>query len=57
MSKEQIIEVVKGLPENPTLDDLFEKLVFIEAVEEGIAAAEAGDVMSIDEAERRLGLA
>lgn len=56
MSKAQMLEAVQSLPEDADLDDLFEKLIFIEKVEEGLQAIEEGRVVSLEEAKRRLGI-
>lgn len=52
--KEQIIELIKGLPEDSTLEDLHYHLYVREKVERGLQAIEDGDVVSQEEAERKV---
>lgn len=52
--KEQIIELIKGLPEDSTLEDLHYHLYVREKVERGLQAIEDGDVVSQEDAERKV---
>jgi hypothetical protein len=49
-----IIETIRRLPEHANIDDAVERLLFIQSLERGIAAAEAGLVISQDEIEREM---
>lgn len=51
MTKEKLMEAVEGLPDEFNIDELVERLRFIEAVEEGFKDAEAGNTVSQDEIE------
>ncbi|WP_375415783.1 hypothetical protein [uncultured Hymenobacter sp.] len=51
MTKEQIIETVRQLPDGFELDDLFERLLLIRRIEEGIRQSESGE--TVGEAEAR----
>ncbi|MBI5192293.1 MAG: hypothetical protein HZA08_02490 [Nitrospirae bacterium] len=52
--KEQIIELIKGLPEDATLEDLHYHLYVREKVGRGLQAIEDGNVVSQEEAERKV---
>lgn len=54
ITKDEIIESMRRLPDNATIDDAVERLLFIQSIERGIASAESGDVISQDEVERRI---
>ena len=43
--KEQIIEVIRRLPEEVSVDEAIERLYLIRKIEIGIRQADAGDVM------------
>ena len=44
--RDRVIEMISGLPEDCTLDDIQYHLYVREQVERGMRAAEAGDVLS-----------
>lgn len=52
--KERVLEVIRGLPEDATVEDVMEQLYFLAKVEEGVRQADAGQTMSHEEAKRRL---
>lgn len=54
ITKDEIIAAIQRLPDNATIDDAIECLLFIRSVERGIAEAEAGNIVSQDEVQRRL---
>jgi hypothetical protein len=45
-TRDDVIEPIRRLPEHATIDDALDRLLFIQSLERGIAAAEAGDVVS-----------
>lgn len=49
MTKQAVITVLKTLPEEFDLDALFERLVFIEKVEEGFAQLDRGESKTHEE--------
>ncbi len=49
MTKEKVTEAMNTLPEQFDLDALVERLIFIEKVEEGFAAAERGEYKTHEE--------
>lgn len=52
--KERLLDAVRGLPEDATVEDAMEKLYFLAKVEEGHRQAEAGETVSHEEAKRRI---
>lgn len=52
--KERVLEAVRELPEDATVEDAMERLYFLAKVEKGLQQAEAGETMSHEEAKRRL---
>ncbi|WP_162549736.1 hypothetical protein [Hymenobacter nivis] len=51
MTKETVNQAMATLSESFDLDTLFERLIFIEKVEEGFAAAERGEFKTQEEVE------
>lgn len=51
LTKEQVKKSIKNLPDAFTIDELIEQLIFVEKIEEGIRQAEAGNVISNEEAQ------
>ena len=54
LAKSQIFETIEQLPESVSLDELIDKLIFIEKVNIGLAQSENGMVSSESEARRKL---
>lgn len=55
MTKEQIIEAVRQLPDDFQLEDVFERLLFIQQLEERITLSDQpGASVSFEEAQRRV---
>ena len=54
-TKERIIEALRGLPPEATVDDAIERLVFLARVEEGLAELDAGKGVPHEEVKRRFG--
>ena len=53
-TKAEIIASLQKLPEDATIDDAMEWLHVMSKIERGLAASEAGDVVSQDEVEREM---
>ena len=49
LSKEILKKTIENLPSRFSIDELIERLIFIEKVEEGIAQADTGEVVSNEE--------
>lgn len=54
--KELLRQAVEQLPENASVEDAIERLLFLAKVERGLADADAGRTLSHDEVKTRLGL-
>ncbi|MBM4136035.1 MAG: hypothetical protein FJ241_04300 [Nitrospira sp.] len=52
--KEQIIELIKALPDDSTLEDIHYHLYVREKIERGIQAIHEGRVVSQEEAEKKV---
>ncbi|MGH7571518.1 MAG: hypothetical protein ACREMK_06710 [Gemmatimonadota bacterium] len=56
IEKNRILEALRDLPDDATVDDAIERLVFIAKIEEGLAELDAGQGKTHDEVKRQLGL-
>jgi predicted transcriptional regulator len=54
-TKERILEALRSLPADATVEDAIERLVFMAKVEEGLAQLDAGQGIPHDEVKRRFG--
>jgi predicted transcriptional regulator len=54
--KERVLEVVKQLPADATLEDVMERLYFLAKIERGLADADAGRVTPHDEIRSRFSI-
>ena len=52
--KERVIDAVRDLPEDATVEDAMERLYFLAKIEEGLRQADAGETVSHEEARRRI---
>ena len=52
--KESVIKLVQSLPDDCTLEDIYYHLYVREKVERGLKAIEDGEVVSEEEADRRI---
>ena len=55
-AKDLLKEAAERLPENASVEDAMERLLFLAKVEKGKADADAGRTIPHDEVKRRLGL-
>ena len=53
-TKDRMLEAVRDLPDDATVEDAMERLYFLAKVEEGLRLAEAGETVSAEEARRRI---
>ena len=53
MRKDKAIHTLDTLPDEFAIEELIEKLLFIEKVEEGLKQAESGKTISLEEAKKR----
>ena len=54
ITKAQIFEAVTGLPDDATVDDAIERLLFLSRVEQGLRDVRGGDMIPHDEVRRQL---
>ncbi len=54
MTKEQVLETVQQLPDGFVLEDLFERLLFVERLETRLATSDRSKAVPFDEARARL---
>ena len=54
ITKARIVQAVEELPEDASLEDALERLLFLHKIEVGLRQVESGDVVSLDEVEARL---
>jgi len=53
-AKDRVLEAVRGLPDDATVEGAMERLYFLAKVEEGLRQAEAGKIVDHGEARRRI---
>ncbi|MGI9174035.1 MAG: hypothetical protein ACR2GR_01780 [Rhodothermales bacterium] len=53
-TKAKIVRAVEGLPEDATIEDAIEQLVFLHKIEVGLQQAREGKTVPLDEVEARL---
>jgi predicted transcriptional regulator len=49
LTREKVINSIKDLPDSFTIDELIDRLIFIEKVEQGLKQSEEGKVIPHDE--------
>ncbi len=52
--KEQMIKAIQDLPDDASYEDAIERLYFLHKLERAIAAADAGETLTHEEAKRRM---
>lgn len=53
-TKAKIVRAVEDLPENATIEDAIERLVFLHKIEVGLEQSRAGNTVPLDEVEALL---
>jgi predicted transcriptional regulator len=56
ITREQMVDAIRELPPDASVNDAIERLVFLAKIEEGLAQLDRGDGIPHDEVKRRLGL-
>ena len=54
ITKHQIVQAVAALPEDATVEDAIERLLFLSRIEQGMEQARRGETVPHEEVERRL---
>jgi predicted transcriptional regulator len=52
--KERVIDAVRELPDDATVEDAMERLYVLAKIQKGLEQAEAGQTVSHEEAKRRI---
>lgn len=55
LTKERVINDIKNMPNEFSIDELVERLLFISAVEKGIEQDDKNEVMTTEELKQKLG--
>jgi predicted transcriptional regulator len=55
-SREKILEALQDLPDDATVDDAIERLIFLARIDAGLAELDAGKGIPHEEVKRRLGV-
>ena len=50
LTKEKLMATISELPETFSMEDLFERLIFVQKIELGLEQSEKGQVVSTEEA-------
>lgn len=56
ITRDRMVEAIRQLPADATVEDAIERLVFLAKIEEGLAQLDRGEGVPHDEVKRRLGL-
>ena len=56
LTRDRIIECLREMPADATIDDAIERLLFLGKIEAGLSELDAGQGISHDDAKRRLGV-
>lgn len=55
MKKAQLLETIQDMPEEFSVDELMERLIILQKIEEGQQQIQAGQFYTEDEAKKKLG--
>ena len=56
ITRDRMVEAIRELPADATVDDAIERLIFLAKIEEGLAQLDRGEGIPHEEVKRRLGL-
>jgi hypothetical protein len=54
LSKDKILQTVKDLPDNFSIEELFERIVLLQKIEVGLEHSKTDQVLTTDQARERL---
>ncbi len=54
-TKQEILKAIQELPDNATVEDALDRLFLIYKIERGLGQADRGDLITQEEARRRMG--
>jgi len=52
--KDRVLQLIQRMPDTATVDDIMYELYFREVIGQGLAEADAGKVVTLEEAKQRL---
>lgn len=55
-TRDRMLEAIRELPEDASVDDAIERLVFLAKIDEGLEQLDKGEAVAHDEVKRRLRL-
>ena len=53
-TKEKVLETVKTLPDDASIEDVMERLLFLSKIDKGLAQADAGQTIAHEEVRKRM---
>ena len=56
ITRDRMVEAIRELPADATVEEVIERLVFLAKIEEGLAQLDRGEGVPHDEVKRRLGV-
>ena len=56
ITRDRMVEAIRELPADATVDDAIERLVFLAKIDEGLTQLDRGEGVPHDEVKRRLGV-
>lgn len=54
ISKEQLIKSIESLPDEVTVDEMIDRIILLDKIEQGLRDVEAGNVYTTEEVKERL---
>jgi len=54
LTKEKVLKTITEMPDTFSVDDLLDRLVLLQKIENGIAQSDAGETVSVEEAKEAL---
>lgn len=54
LTKDKVLETIGGFPDEFSIDELIERLIFLEKVERGIRQSENGDTISEEQLDQEM---
>lgn len=54
LTKDKVIELIRGLPDDITVDDIMEELYFKSQIDEGLAQLDRGEGIPHQDVEKRM---
>jgi hypothetical protein len=55
LDKKKVLKSIKDMPDRFSADDVMERVMLLQAIEEGMADVKAGRTVTLDEAKKRFG--